>query len=291
MKAERRHELKENDLAHFIAVAQDYLGQHGRQIGLAVGAVVVVFIAVTLAMRSQANAADTAWRQRAALKFDDVATGRESLTTLATLAQQSSDPAFAFSGLLDVGANALRLAQQVEVPPDKELNLQAKSAYEKLLERFSHNPIAVGAARCGLATVAENAFAIDGDLSHKEEARKHLDAVVQSKSLESTPYQLAATDRLAALDETFVRVRWAEPKPGEESAAAPDAAPADVTAQPVGENEIPPEVLRQFQEQLMRRQQESGGTGQPAPAPPPTSAVPPSEPKPSDDQAKPQNPS
>ena len=34
MKAERRHELKENDLAHALAVAREYLDDHGARIGM-----------------------------------------------------------------------------------------------------------------------------------------------------------------------------------------------------------------------------------------------------------------
>ncbi|MCO6436491.1 MAG: hypothetical protein J5J06_05335 [Phycisphaerae bacterium] len=259
MKAERRHELKENDLSHALSVAQEYLSEHGRQIGLAVGAVVVIVIVLTVAMRSRANALETAWKRKGALTFTDPTSGREALSTLKTLADGSSDPTFVLSSLLDIGANALRLAQQVEAPPDAELNLQAQAAYEKMLSRFPSNPIAVGAAHVGLATVAENQFAIDGDMDHKEDARQHLQAVIDAKNLASTPYQLVASDRLAALDRTFTRVRWAEPKPAEEeTASAPTAPPADETIKPkqISFEDLPEDLRKHIQE--LQEQEKQG---------------------------------
>ena len=72
MKAERRHELKENDLAHALEVARKYLDEHGKRIGFTVVVVVAVVAGVGLTVRSRAAAGEDMRRRRGALKFDGV---------------------------------------------------------------------------------------------------------------------------------------------------------------------------------------------------------------------------
>ncbi len=100
MKAERRHELKESDLAHALTVARNYLDENGRQIGIAAIVVVAVILAGALWVRSRAAAIEDVWRRKAQLSFENKEVGSESLDALATMTQEVSDERFVFVSLM-----------------------------------------------------------------------------------------------------------------------------------------------------------------------------------------------
>lgn len=227
MKADRRHELKENDLLLALDGARHYLDVHGKKIGLIAVAILVVFGAVSFGLRSRAAAIEDIWRRRNQLKFEPVDVGKKSLEALAGITKEISDKEFVLSSLTDQGRQALRLAQQVPSPPDGELNEKAREAFEQLRSRFSDNPLALGVALSGLATVEENAFVLDGNLTHKEEARAHLNAIVGNPKLNALPFQQLALDRLKLLDATFTKVTVEPPPP-----------PPPPTEEPVDEAEV-----------------------------------------------------
>lgn len=250
MKAERRHELKENELAHAFSVAQTYLDENGKQVGIVVIIVGAVIAAVAFGVRSRAAAIEDVWRRKAQLQFEDLEVGRESLSTLASMLQDVTDERFVFAGLIQQGQQALRLAQQVPDPPDGELNQLAREAFEQLLGRFADNPLAIGIAHTGLATVEENEFVLDGDLAHKEKADAYLLEIIETEALNAFPFMRIAMDRRKALDETFTEMEFEHttlpeepptPSPGsdpviDESAGAVDQAdPADDVSSAVPE--------------------------------------------------------
>jgi hypothetical protein len=213
MKADRRHELKENDLALMLQNARVYLDVHGKQIGMGALIVLGALAVVTFVMRSRAAAVEDVWRRRSQLSFDDLETGKKSLETLEGMAKELSDDAFVMGALMDQGREGLKLAQQAPLPPDAELNRKARKAFEGLVSRFSRNPLALGAALSGLATVEENEFVLDGDMAHKEKARDYLDRIVREPKLNGMPFQKMALDRLKTLDMTFSKVRVEAPPP------------------------------------------------------------------------------
>jgi len=199
---------------------------------------VAVVVAVTLVVRSRAAALEDVWRRRAQLSFEDPEIGRESLESLATITRGVSDESFVFSSLVDQGRQALRLAQDVPVPPDRDLNEKAQEAFEQLLEQFGDNPLAVGIARTGLATVEENKFVLDGDRVHKERADGHLAAIIDNPAMSGMPFMRMALDRRQSLDAVFTRVVFEYPIPeesqeeaaGDETAAVDNAEPIDELA-------------------------------------------------------------
>lgn len=229
MKAERRHELKENELLQALNNARKYLDENSKPLGIAAVVVVVVVAAVSFSMRSRAAAIEDVWRRRAQLTFDNPEVGRESLESLARMTQSVTDRRFVLSSLMEQGQQALRLASEVEAPPDPDFNDKAAAAFRQLLERFSDNPLAVGVSELGLATVEENEFALDGDFAHKERADKHLGNIISNSSMNSMPFMRAAMDRRQRLDEIFTRIRFAEP----EFEEAPDVEAVDIPAIPV----------------------------------------------------------
>jgi len=242
MKAERRHELKGNDLAAMLESARDFLDRNGRQLGIGVVVVAVVLMAVMFLVRSRTAAVEDLWRRKAQLTFDDPQTGKTSLEALGNLANEASDQQFILASLIDQGQTALQLSEKSPLPPDPELNQVARQAFQELLRRFPTHPLAIGVAESGLATVEENAFVLDADLNHREQAKKHLEAMVGDSRLAGLPVQQLARDRMDRLDDVFRRVQFVyEPPPPPELEGPPEPADTESTlpvAKPVEREEV-----------------------------------------------------
>lgn len=229
MKSERRHELKENDLAHALETAKEYLDQRGKQLTIGVVILGAVIAAVVFGARSRAAAMEDIWRRRAQLSFESYEVGRDSLETLVSMTKGISNERFLQSSLMQQGRQGLRLAQLAPAAPDRDLTLIAKAALEELLTRFNQNPLARGVALSGLATVEENLYIVDRDPAHKEQAKARLNAIISDDALNGMPFMRIAMDRLRDLDKTFTRVEFSYPEPDLPEAAAEDAA---ITAEP-----------------------------------------------------------
>lgn len=209
MKAERRHELKENDLAHALETARGYLGANVKQLGMILMACVAVVTVVSLALGSRSINREEAWLKLRNLNFATVEDTRQSVATLREVVREADDDEFIRTGLMTLGSQSLRWCLDVETPPDSELNDAARQAFEGLLQRFRGEPLAFATAHSGLATVAENDFVLEPKPSFKESARRHLTAIKENKALANLPFFAAATTRLEQLDETFTIVRFA----------------------------------------------------------------------------------
>jgi hypothetical protein len=232
MKAERRHELRENELLHTLEATREYISENGSRIALTVVVVLVIVAAISFGIRARTAAYEDIWRRKAELSFQDAATGRASLQSLAALTRETGDQAFVLQALIDQGRQAIRLSQEVPNPPDLELNKQAREAFEQLRTRFPDNPLAMGVALLGLATVEENEFAVDKDLVHKDRAKAHLDAVMQTPLLNALPFQQIARDRLAGLNATFSQIVVGPPSAPPEVSEAPVEGPPELPAEP-----------------------------------------------------------
>jgi len=227
MKSERRHELKENDLEHYLSVGRKYLDENGKTIGFAVIVIAAAVTAVAMTVRSRAAAMEDTWRARQKLQFADVVTGKEDLKALTTLTSESPNEQFVFKGLIDRGAQALRLSREAPVSPDPELNAMAKEAFDELLARFGDKPLAVGIAHSGLATVAENEFVLDKDMKHRAEAEKQLTAIIENSALNGMPFQRIALERRNTLDKVFAVVEFKYEIPEVDTTAGGEVLPAD----------------------------------------------------------------
>lgn len=250
MKAERRHELKENDLAHLMDRCTAYMQENGGRMALAVVGVLVAIAVVGIVVRSRSAALEDAWRARRALSFTDLENGRRSLETLNSLTETAGDSKFVMSALIDVGRNGLMLAEKTENHPDPELNETARTAFDRLLSEFPGNPLAVGAARCGLASVEGNAFALDGDLTHKAKAKKHLQAILDEPKFASMPFFGMATERLNNIDRVFTVAHFvaAPIVPVDESVDVDltnvPGLPINVQAERISEDQVPTKILQ-----------------------------------------------
>lgn len=215
MKAERRHELKENDLAHALSVARNYIDQNGGRIGIFILIFFGAIIVVSLTVRSRAAAIEDVWRRRSQLKFEDVATGKQALQSLNTMILDISDERFIMDSLIEISRQALRLAKEVPDSPDRELTEIAQNSLFELQKKYPDNAMALGVALNGLASVEQNLFLIDYSSSHKNAARNYLQKILDTKILHSTPFQRIAADRLAAIDSVFIEVTLDYPPPPE----------------------------------------------------------------------------
>ncbi len=224
MKAQRKHDLKENELVHALEQGRKYLDRNGRRLGTAVVVVSAVIAVTALSVRSQTSAKEDRWRRMGELAFDTPEVGRDSLATLRTLIEEASDETFVRRGLILEGQKSLELALKVAAPPDNEFNDSAREAFSQLSDRFADSPLAVGLAHLGLATVEENAFVLDADLVHKKAARRHLTKVADDARMDLLPFKRMAMDRLSGIDQTFTRAIFDDPIPEE---APADADPAD----------------------------------------------------------------
>ncbi|MCH7992901.1 MAG: hypothetical protein IIB57_00500, partial [Planctomycetes bacterium] len=102
---------------------------------------------------------------------------------------------------------------------------------------------------CGLASVEENAFALDGDLTHKAKAREHLQAILDQPEFANMPFYRMATDRLNNIDGIFTVARFvaAPIVPDESVEIAPSIVPglpAGVQAERISEDQVPTSILQ-----------------------------------------------
>jgi hypothetical protein len=236
MKAERRHELKENDLVHALESGREYVRKNGQRIGLYVVGMVAVVAIVVLIANARTRGVLDAYAQMGELKFETPESAKTDLKTLDAIIAGSSDRSFQLTGMIRKAEIAMLMASDAGATPDRELLEIAKTSYRDLLAKFPGEPVAIGVAHLGLATIAENEFVLDPNHSpsHREEARSHLQAIKDNAALSTLPVYRVANDRLAALDQTFTVVKFA-PAPPPPMLAAPDAPPAE--APPAGSTE------------------------------------------------------
>lgn len=233
MDSERRHQLRENDLAHGLTVTRDYFEQHSKQITFVALTVLVLFAVGSFVVRSRSEARSDEWRQKNELKFDDPKDGLRSIDQLLSIVKSSSDSRLVLDGLIEAGRQSLKLAQEAPFPPDRELNERARQAFDELLKHFPREPMPTGVALSGLATVEENSFVLDHNLAHKEKAREYLTRLSSDSTFSGLPFQRIALDRLKTLDSIFVVTEFAPPPPPPPAeAAAPTDAPVEGAAAP-----------------------------------------------------------
>lgn len=234
MKSERRHELRENELAHTLTVTRDFFEQHSKQITMVALGALIVFAVVSFVTRSRTAAQEDIWRQKNSLKFEGTQEGPKAIDQLLSLVEGTSDARFAMDGLIEAGRQALRLAREAPFPPDRELNNRARKSFEQITKRFSREPLAMGVALSGLATVEENEFLLDHNLAHKEKAKEFLTRLSSEPMFQGLPFQRIALDRLKSLDSIFEVTEFMPPAPPPppETEAAGDAVPVEPADQP-----------------------------------------------------------
>lgn len=255
MKAERRHQLQQSDLAKVITKAPSFWQESGGKLLAGVIVVLVIVILVQYRMRTkrqgivQATQEITNARrineeiQQLALfagaPAQELATRRrvsfnEANDALTRAMQASDEPRFQAEALLAKGDLNWSLAMLPPIPgaatqphlgvkDPKDLLANAAEAYQAVLNNFPDQKHAAIAARFGMAAVHENRH--EWDAAKAQYEKLALDA----KDIPS--YQTLAAARLNALAEISTPVITGTP------ATMPDIPPAPGT-QPV------PDILR-----------------------------------------------
>ncbi|MFQ5491060.1 MAG: hypothetical protein ACE5GE_10090 [Phycisphaerae bacterium] len=238
MKAARRQELKSNDLAESLEELREFLRTYGNYVfgGLVVIALVVV--AYVYNTRSAQQARLEATRQLRTLPITTDEEVRDSVQKLTSLAADAKDETVVLEALRRRAQMSIQRAHAAEDgTPSAEFLDMAAAAYQEMLDRFGSNPVDLGVALIGLATIEEDRFVLDNDPSHQAKAKSYLERVRDSEQLTGTPFQSVALDRLNALDRTFVAVALFEPPPVPSATALPSVVPpspppAQITATP-----------------------------------------------------------
>ena len=166
MKAERRHELKHNELSDWLGERLETLKPHATGVLLGLVLLAVILIAGTWYLGDKSQASSRAWSRYFAA-FND----REPQKSLETISSDQSGSKAAWWALLTVADMQLGqgagLLYSDRTEAQKLLD-QAKSAYARV--EAADDPMLKSRARLGLAKVHES-------LCNVEEARKYYELV------------------------------------------------------------------------------------------------------------------
>jgi hypothetical protein len=231
MKAQRRHELKQNTLAHSIAQLPQATKQHRSMIVLAIVAGVLAFILVRQRMSAGNDAAagamlllgqsdeelailnqlggfeaptdpDQAIKQRNDAFTNAIKTADGAIESIG-----NKDPHIAARGILNKADTNFTMANMPPVPgattraslrPDQtpdQLLSAAETLYSQVLSKYPDDMLSVASAHFGLAAVAEDRAV--SDPSNWDKAAQNYQAVLDGSA--TAAFKSLATQRLANL--------------------------------------------------------------------------------------------
>lgn len=202
MKAERRHELKTNTLAHQLENLPEFGRQYGTKILLAIVAVLAIVVFVRYQARASRDAKEAAAETFAAAlsginnldRVPNVPDGRaaadqrkqiqeQAARGIQQVLDQSKEASLRADAFLARGDLNWKLATLPEIPgaetqpslklteSDADLLKKARAAYEAAANTAGASPLTVANARLSLAALAE-------EQSKWEEARKHYEQLL-----------------------------------------------------------------------------------------------------------------
>lgn len=226
MKAQRRHELKENELAIQIELLQDYLRRNGTKIMAVATALVVVAAAVMYVVNSRAATRQQALRLLGMGPEKPAETTEGKMAPYKELADQNLDPvitATALKSAADVALNAMNEAlDKGDKTGAARWADEARKLYSRVRELFDNVPGVGIAARFSLADIAEDTGAF-------AEAEGIYQGIVADPQFRLTPYVGQARYRLDHLKDWGKPVKFAASQPAIVS-TAPSTAPAAMPA-------------------------------------------------------------
>ena len=244
MKTERRHELKHNSLDAELVKILDYLKAHGKGISLAILTAVAVISVGWIVIRNRAASVSVPRQQYDQLKSIDISTAQgrsDALAGFEELAAQSGNAKFAALGSVEAGD--ICLIQHVSGDHADGALAVAKKHYQRVVDEFSDNTVALGRAYLGLAKLAED----QNDLAL---ARENYQQVISLGDKTSEMAVAAATKAIAMLDDLKEPVRLALKRPDPpatqpDTAVEPTTKPAAKIPAPVAPTTKPAEPTTQ----------------------------------------------
>jgi len=231
LKATRRHDLKENELARDLGRAGEFIRRYLQWlVGGLVAIVVIIAIIFYASHRRQADRQEH-WQRFAALSAI-AETPRSDIAGLRLLAEQTPQKALAAWAYVKLGESIYSELRQRHCELDEQarqiLKDEAREAFTTVLSQYGVYSEAVGQANLGLARLAEN----DGQF---DAAREAYQQVLDSGSRAGLLALQQAGAKLQQLKNTPRHVEFAASAPAEsapEQVPAADTQPADEAGAP-----------------------------------------------------------
>ncbi|MCK4625292.1 MAG: tetratricopeptide repeat protein [Phycisphaerae bacterium] len=225
MKAQRRHELQENVLAHELGQIKTFFNRYGNWI---TGVIVAVLIVLLVVWHYRSRSAAELLEQAA--MFETLKQGiyepdkqASSLEAMVDLAQDARDPLISASASMFAADFCVRqYIVDLRNPEGKqagEYREKAKKHYNLVIEKHSDWKIFVAKAHLGLGILAENAADWTTAKSEYELVTRSLD--------DTYPVWVEAQRRLNNLKVWKEPFRFATTLPTTAPATAPATKPAD----------------------------------------------------------------
>lgn len=259
MKTERRQELKANDLSIMLEQVSTYFKQHAIRITL----IVVLVVSLVVVMVYRSYTAEQSQRQGWAAfleaasvvpKPDDSAWVDQAIGQWEAILLTHDDHALRLQTHLTLAQFCLDQAiDTADQQAKRGLLDQAERHFQAVRTENAEEVVAQAAVLNGLAALEEDRFLIDGDISHKEKAKAHLETIRNSEMFLGTPFQTGVLARLNEFDDLWQPIVLVEPPPPpaviEETPQFPDFditfepllpdAQSESTAEPEDESEEP----------------------------------------------------
>lgn len=240
MKAERRQELRTNDLAQQIDHAGDYMKQNAATLATIVIVATAVVAAGFWYMQNQKNTRMDAWAkisQRASI----IDTAAEPVDKYKAVAEENLDPALTIQAYLKTAQAAyteLGKAKAAGKEPAKNFAQIAEDAYTKVLG-MATAPLTIGQATIGLGLLAED----KGDFA---KAKEYYKKVIDDTRFADSAIKTQAEFRYNNMDRWASAVVFAAPPPPASQPVVADPSgmtPAGlVTPQAVAPDQVPESV-------------------------------------------------
>ncbi len=222
MKSERRHELQQNALRNELLKTWDFIRAKGNYIAWGVLIVAVVIFAVFYFVKSSR---EKAARQQAnyVKALAEMPGTAERLESLKAIADADSPEWLVAAACVEVGNDySYRLVSgwdKMTEPDRKQLADNARAYYNRVLEKFSREELAVAKARLGLGKLAESFREFDA-------AGEQYQKIRQMTSLTGNPILQVAEENMSRLAEySSSKIRMATTMPAEEPATQPTTQP------------------------------------------------------------------
>jgi predicted negative regulator of RcsB-dependent stress response len=222
MKAQRRHDLRENLLASEIGKVADFLKKNGSYLATGVLVVAVaVFAVVILRGRAEAKEAGVRlqWDRVQQAKYAPEFDRSQLVKELTDLTEQTTDKRLAALAAVELGDEFSRRILASNDVDRTELAKKAEYWYRWAISKFVEEDLAVGKAHLGLATLHETAGQFD-------QAATELQAVTKMTQLQGQPVMLLARIELQRLADLKQPVRMATTLPASQPAAGATTVPA-----------------------------------------------------------------
>jgi len=227
MKARRRHELKENVLAHELGQIKTFFNKYGNWILAGATAVAVVLLVIWYSDTRSARALAEEKARFDRLMRDSSMSEKDRLAGLDDLARGAKNPVVAASAGVFLGDmysdRHLTAVNASDTLAANRARANAEKYYRFVISEYAERALLVARAHFGLAVMAENAKQTD-------QARKHYEAVKRLVK-PSLPVALDAALRLAQLKRWSATVPFATTTRAT-TASAPASGPASAPAAP-----------------------------------------------------------